>query len=352
MNKRQFVRVGEGLYRYAREGKTYGSYYVYFWRGGKQVKHCLKTEDKALAKRQRLDRLRGHDRLDAGLRKISLKEVVRRYEATLDAFDVQTVKARKAVLRRLLASWPADVDLPVSQVKPSMVDAWVAQQRPRLKTASLNEYKRVVRKVFELAVKDGALFESPAKDLKEVRRETPIREAPTWEEFQAIVKAIRNNPYSDTAHVSADFVEFLGRAGIGNAEAGSLLWKHVDFRRNQLRLYRHKTDTGFVVPIFPQVKALLERLYKQSGKDPEEQIFKVSNAKKSLATACKSLGYPRYMHRALRRMFIIRAIEKGIDVKVIAEWQGHRDGGKLILQTYSHVRQPHMEEMAQRMVEE
>ena len=34
-------------------------------------------------------------------------------------------------------------------------------------------------------------------------------------------------------------------------------------------------------------------------------------------------------------MFITRAIERGVDVKVIAEWQGHKDGGKLILDTYS-----------------
>ena len=46
-------------------------------------------------------------------------------------------------------------------------------------------------------------------------------------------------------------------------------------------------------------------------------------------------------------MFITRAIEKGVDVKVIAEWQGHRDGGRLILQTYSHVRRPHSQRMAQ-----
>ena len=48
-------------------------------------------------------------------------------------------------------------------------------------------------------------------------------------------------------------------------------------------------------------------------------------------------------------MFITRAIERGVDVKVIAEWQGHRDGGKLILQTYSHVRAVHSNRMAQLM---
>ena len=48
-------------------------------------------------------------------------------------------------------------------------------------------------------------------------------------------------------------------------------------------------------------------------------------------------------------MFITRAIEKGVDVKVIAEWQGHRDGGKLILDTYSHVNPEHSQRMAQLM---
>ena len=48
-------------------------------------------------------------------------------------------------------------------------------------------------------------------------------------------------------------------------------------------------------------------------------------------------------------MFITRAIERGVDVKVIAEWQGNRDGGKLILQTYSHVRPIHSLRMAQLM---
>jgi site-specific recombinase XerD len=48
-------------------------------------------------------------------------------------------------------------------------------------------------------------------------------------------------------------------------------------------------------------------------------------------------------------MFITRAIERGVDVKVIAEWQGHKDGGKLILDTYSHVNPTHSQRMAQLM---
>jgi hypothetical protein len=48
-------------------------------------------------------------------------------------------------------------------------------------------------------------------------------------------------------------------------------------------------------------------------------------------------------------MFITGAIEKGVDVKVIAKWQGHKDGGKLILDTYSHVNRDHEQRMADLM---
>ena len=78
-------------------------------------------------------------------------------------------------------------------------------------------------------------------------------------------------------------------------------------------------------------------------------LQKISDAKKALTGACRRLGYAPFSQRSLRRMFITRAIELGVDVKVIAEWQGHRDGGKLILDTYSHVNRVHSQRMAQLM---
>jgi len=47
----------------------------------------------------------------------------------------------------------------------------------------------------------------------------------------------------------------------------------------------------------------------------------------------------------------VRAIEGGVEVTVIREGQGHRDGGKLILATYSHVNPVHSSRMAQLMVD-
>ncbi len=60
-------------------------------------------------------------------------------------------------------------------------------------------------------------------------------------------------------------------------------------------------------------------------------------------------GKPAYTHRSFRRLFITTALERGVDVEVVSLWQGHRDGGKLILDTYSHVNRTHSQRMAQLM---
>ena len=37
-------------------------------------------------------------------------------------------------------------------------------------------------------------------------------------------------------------------------------------------------------------------------------------------------------------------------MKIVTQWQGHQDGGKLILGTYSHVQNVYAEEMAKKLV--
>jgi integrase len=84
---------------------------------------------------------------------------------------------------------------------------------------------------------------------------------------------------------------------------------------------------------------------------PNERVFAIDDAKRAIANACQRLNLRHYSHLSFRRMFITRAIERGVDVKVIAEWQGHKDGGKLILDTYSHVNRAHSQRMAQLMTD-
>ena len=97
-------------------------------------------------------------------------------------------------------------------------------------------------------------MESPAASLKEKRLGKPIRDTPSWEQFQAIIANIRAQRFNPDAKDSADYVEFIGLAGIGNAEANNLVWGDVDWTRGKIKIHRQKTDVGFLIPIYPQLR--------------------------------------------------------------------------------------------------
>src|SRR5439155_19814092 len=103
-----------------------------------------------------------------------------------------------------------------------------------------------------------------------------------------------------TPEESADFVEFLGLAGLGNAEAAALTWGDIDWQRNTITTFRHKTNAGFSIPIYPQVRALLERRFAGSTGDPGKKVFTVRKASKAIASACVRLKLPAYSHRHSR----------------------------------------------------
>ena len=331
------------LYRY----NPTGQYFARVRFGGKLHRKKLGTNDYQLARRKLADFRRDLGRTDASLGNTSLTEVLKKYERTIGVLSPKTQRDKHTIIEKLRNEWFGAGTLPLRSIKPSDVEAWLSQHYGQMSAAYYNAALTVLRNAFDLAVRDRIIAESPVAHLTYKKRATPIRLTPTVDEFKSIVADIRNQRFNADADESADFVEFLGLAGLGQAEAASITRADVDLVAGRIVVLRRKTSAGFVVPIFPQLRPLVEKLCK--GKAHDEKLFKVEGARKALANSCKRVGLPSFTHRSLRRMFITRAIEKGVDVKVIAEWQGHRDGGKLILNTYSHVRRPHSERMAQLM---
>ena len=341
-----FEKVGECLYRYS----TSGSYYAVIRHQGKLIRRSLGTTDKPLAKRRLSELRQDLGRIDFKAGRVTVAEMADRYHATIQHLAPKTIANKATMLKRVKSEWPGGSAQLVRDVRESHVKTFLGLQRQKRGKASYNSYVETVRGMFALSVADKLIAHSPASSVKEVKRDTPIRETPTVEQFHKIVESIRSQPLNAQSEESADYVEFLGLAGIGNAEAAALRWRDVDLDGNRIRLMRVKTVTGFVIPIYPQLRPLLDKLHLRASGDPDEKVLKIMDAKKALAAACKRLGLQSFTHRSFRRMFIVRCIELGIDVKVISQWQGHRDGGKLILQTYSHVRQPHADEMAKKLV--
>jgi integrase len=345
-SKRQWTKSKSAcLYRY----NPTGQYFARVRFGGKLYRKKLGTSDYQLARRKLADYRRDLGRTDARASNTSFGAVLDAYARTIGKLAESSRKDKGAIIAKLKATWFGVASLPLRSIKPSQVEAWLSEHYGDRSESYYNSALTVIRSAFDLAVRDRIIVESPAAHLQYRKRATPIRLTPTFEEFRSIVADIRSQRFNADAEESGDFVEFLGLAGLGQAEASALRRADVDLQAGRIIVLRRKTSAGFSIPIFPQLRELIEKLCE--GKNHSNRLFTITDARKALRNACKRLNLPPYSHRALRRMFITRCIEKGIDVKVLAEWQGHRDGGRLILSTYSHVRRPHSDAMARLLTE-
>ena len=339
-HKGTFQKVGECLYRYSN-----GVYYARIKSSGKEIRRSLETTDRDLAKRN-LAALKDQQRhVDFSKSKITLAEICDRYLRTVQHQKEKTIERKTLIVERIKKDWLTGSQTQVGKIKPSDVQLWLS--RYNFGPVSRNLHMACIKEILEMAVGDGIIPYSPAANLRATRLDKPIRKTPTFNEFKAIVGDIRSQRFSADSENSADFVEFIGLAGLGQAETSALRVDDIDWERETITTFRHKTKSGFAIPLYPQLRPLLGRLVK--GKSGSDSVFKISDAKRAIAAACRRLRLPAYSHRSFRRMFVTRAIERGIDVKVIAEWQGHKDGGKLILDTYSHVNRAHSQRMARLM---
>jgi integrase len=356
----QKVRNVPCLYRFVPSGL----YYARVKTHGKEITQSLRTTDRALANRKLKALKEAREKLDPKGGKVTLIELCDKFLRIIEHQKPKTQEYKRIVVERIKNDWPDGSTKPIVRIKPSECDEWLAHCAKKYRafgTHARNGHIGILKAVFAVAVRDHALTDSPAEHLKKTKPEKPIRLTPTFEQFQKIiahVRAPKSNRHhngsritvQDGAEDSADFLEAEGLLGLGQAEVRSLTRGDVDFDSDRIITFRHKTKTGFAIPIYPQARSLLEKIC--ASKRHDERLFKIDNrggAQRALTAACGRLEFPRFSQRSFRRMFIVRAIERGVDPKVIAEWQGHRDGGKMILSIYYQVRSVHSQRMAQLM---
>ena len=332
--KEQFKKVKgvSSLYRYySRSGKA-GSYYMLAKIKKVLVRECLGTNDLEFAKGKIQDR------------KKWLKG--KKGESTLmqlaSDFREATTKNQKHsiwVINHLMNCPFANQS--IQKISKDEIARFIKSLD--LGSRSTNLFYERLKAVFDWGVPDF-LEKNPMAEVnfrRQIRREV-IREkpnTPTIEQFQLIVKCIRNQKFSDTAEDSADLVEYLGLAGQGVAEATSLDWNHVNFEGElpKISVQRKKTKEYYAFPIYPELMIFLRALHTRRGEPKCGKVFRVSNPKKAIDSACKKLQFKKFTARNFRQMTITSQIRSGINPKTIAKWQGHQDGGGLIIEVYSEI---------------
>ena len=317
------------------------SYYGVKKLGGKRKEHSLGTTDRKLAERRLKEWLENLGRVAPESHDLTMASLVERFRAMTRDKAPKTRATNESILRRFSETWKPGLTTRVAEVRPSHLDEWLAAQGTRFKNSTYNRYVGLLRQLFDIAVRDRVIAESPVVHLatRWKRPQKPFRVVPTLEEFQAIVADVRAQHFSAHATETADFIEFLGLAGVGQAEAAAVTWGEVLWEQNRIVFRRRKTQALYYVPIYNHLRPFLERLRRECVEAPRpgDRILKVQDAKRALSAACVRLGFKRFSQRSIRAVLIRRLWQSGVDVKLIAKWQGHQDGGKLILDTYTEV---------------
>lgn len=80
----------------------------------------------------------------------------------------------------------------------------------------------------------------------------------------------------------------------------------------------------------------------------KERVIPINHHVKNFERAFDVIGIKFTPHYG-RHLFITRSLQAGVDVATVAKWVGHKDGGALLLKSYSHLIDSHSREMAKKV---
>jgi integrase len=348
-NAARFEHIQTNLLLY----KPTGMYYIKYKLGGKKRIESLDTKNLILARRKlatMLSRIRS-GKVTGGSGK-QLRAVIEMYKKWLEGrtMEERTRETRLANVKTIEATFPNYRTVKLTAITKFAVETWRdAMHKTKLtkrgtpySVAQVNQCLCTLRQIFKYAEDKGLLFSDnpviPVKQLPYRQKRIILPNNEQVEQLRASLAA--NSP------ASLDLFDLLCATGIRIESAQNVKWEHVDYRQNVLHVDKAKRG-GYSVPIFPKLKRLLDRLLERNANpDPQDRIVKVNSAKKVMNTSCRRLGIPRMTHHSCRHLFCTIALESGVDIKTLAEWLGHKDGGVLVLKTYGHLRKEHSQAQA------
>lgn len=193
-----------------------------------------------------------------------------------------------------------------------------------------------LRRVFDIAVKEGLIGENPSLKMKRMPPTVKDLIVPTSEQLQQMIAHVRRS-HSRWAIAAAELIEGMAYSGMRLKEAGELKWSDIDPVKNLMHIAGSKTKaSNRWVPPIPQMVELLSRIERTGP-----YVFTAKSASASLKKACVAVGVQEMTHHDLRHYFATAVIESGVDIPTLSKWLGHSDGGYLCMKTYGHIRSLH-----------
>jgi integrase len=229
----------------------------------------------------------------------------------------------------------------IDKITKPMLAAFIdARLKDGLSPRSINVDVIALRNVLKKAANDGFLNALPTAGLKPMKVRTVKRPLLTPAQFEKLCTVAR--ACSKNGDELVDYLKFLAFTGARCSEALRVAWADVDFDRRHVTIGADglsKNGQARVVDFNPNLETHLHDMWQRRAPDtswlfPSPQRGDRDIAARSLRDSFEiarekaGLGWAGF--HDLRHYFCSMSIMSGIDVRTIAEWMGHLDGGILI----------------------
>ena len=204
----------------------------------------------------------------------------------------------------------------LDDITPSMVEKYQAKREKEVKRATVNRYLATLKRMFNLAVREGYVDKNPVWKV-EMYKESPRKRAISYEEFEALLSHLPEH--------TADIVTVAYYTGMRRGEILSLKWNRVNLAKRLVYLEKTKNDEPRTIYLNDEVMEIFRRLL---FKHPE-YVFTydgkpISNFRRSFNRACRLAGIKDFRFHDLRRCCRTNLRKAGVDPSVSMRILGHK----------------------------
>lgn len=284
--------------------------------------------------------------------------------------QLQSEPVKNPLLLEVWDAWVEDLNLPpqtkaghyyylrrqiVKAGNPSSTDTtWFLGNT--LAPTSNNRRLWLLKKMSVWAVTEGLLSVNPWLKVKPRKTTKQIIKPFSQDEAAKVIAG-----FEKIYPAWVPFTKFLFLSGCRMSEAIGLLWKHVDFQRQEICICeslpllnvgkgyeraRKDTKTGSIrfLKTNTQLTKLLEQIKPASAK-PDELVFKnptrtnhidSHNFRSRWIKVLEQAGIPYRRPHVIRHSFASHAIDQGIPLTGVAYLLGHSDT-RMVATTYGHM---------------
>jgi len=323
-----------------RRNKSSNVIYANFRFGGKTFRHSLETEDKLVA-RNTLTNFR--QKLESGEfdpeSHTTVKEIAPKFLESIANMSESFQTRATGHMKFFVEEFP---DKNPRRIRPMEIDEWLNDLREEREFGedSYNKYVATFKDFYAFLIKNHFATSNPMDGFSFLKAKAIRKYTPSAAQVGTIINHIRNKQYFPEKDETADFIEFMALTGQGRAEVEHIIWQDVLWEAERINFYRQKTRAvAHTMPMFPSVKAFLERRWKRSDKDLSVRVFKIKNCRRALKSACVDLKIPKLGHHSFRRFFITQRMivdNPPCPPNVVAKWVGHQNTD-MVMEIYTSI---------------